>query len=224
VILIFIFNSCRNKTAISGRNELGNPPSSKRINPIYLVDFEYKKMADEEFLSNSARVMSLPPISPDSNDQKMRIWLWDDTAYIIDICINKFRDSCEVVKYTSKKARAKEYFEVINVFKNLVPNSGWKNFEDTIEKFMTFSSSLKKHPQKFNGNDYLTKMSFIELQINDHGKHYYFKYLEPSYFRYTDRSSMKLFNFLKYFDYEFKIPIYNPAEKLFVYTNKGKYR
>lgn len=205
-ILFLFYISCKN--------------SDQQSTNLHKINFNYKNISDELFLNNMAKVIDMPPITKDSNALFIRIWLWNDTAYVVNISIDEKYNECNIQKLTSSIIDSIEYVKILGEFANLKPNSGWKNFLDTLNiyKIQTLESGSKELLKK----DFATPMSYIQFEINDHGKYHYYKYLEPSFYRYIDTPSMRVFNFLKYLDYEFQVQIYTPPEKMFAYPNAQK--
>ena len=175
-------------------------------------------MSDDSFLLNFGRIIHLPSMLQMNDSLNIRIWIWGDTTNLINISLNNSKDSCSVVQLSGKKIDNKEYIVILRERRNLYPLSGWANFVDSINKDKILF--LKNESRKLKETDFLDKMSYIQFEINLHGRYRCYKILEPSFFRYTDASAMKIFNFLKYFDYEFRVLAYNPSEKLFAYPKK----
>ncbi len=214
-ILCLIFNSCKNKAEVSIKNDKSDSSSLQEILPTYLVDFEYKKMSDIEFVTNYGRIMKMPSMLKGSNAINYRIWIWEDTGCVINFNINNIKDSCSVALFTTKKIDNKEYIVVLKELKNLYPQAGWPNFADTVEKYKYYF--LESDYMDLTRKDFMDRMVYIQIEINQHGNYHFSKYLEPSFYRFTDSTSRRVFNFLKYFDYEFKVLAYNPDEKLFAH-------
>lgn len=68
----------------------------------------------------------------------------------------------------------------------------------------------------------LTGATYIQFEIMHESKYRFYEYLEPSYYRFIDINSANVYNFLKFFDKQMEIELYDPGDQFFIYPRTKK--
>jgi hypothetical protein len=178
------------------------------------LDSSVLEKQDQLFLQNIERNIGLPGMTNKGEGLYIRIWVWDvekggqSRDYIINIAKNYSNKECSVIEFTGKTIDNSDYIIIHNVWENLTPKSGWNKFFETIDKYQI--PSMKSGKSYKNQTEFLTKMAYVQFEIVNRNAYRFYEYLEPSFYRHTDTGSNNVYQFLKYFNDEMKVHIYNP--------------
>jgi len=200
--------SCRSDEAKKNKNSIVFEQSTLRK-----VDFNYKIIPDAVFLYNFGRLLELPPLSKKYDNINIRIWIWGDTGYVININRKASKFDCSIIKFTEKIVDSSEYLLIVNEFKKINLKSGWTIFFKYIDKFKILALEGGKPLEYQTG--FLSHSATVQFEINNKGSYRFYEYLEPSFYRYVDSASLTVFNFLNYLNFETGIQTYSPDDSLF---------
>ena len=213
ILMILMSISCNIHQKNTTQNNAYDTLQKERIIP-YHEDSSVHHSRQQLFLRNFGNLMGLPSIFNGVNGVYIRIWLWDSkTKYVININSDYVNDESEVLAFNTKKIDSSEYVIIHKEWRNLKPKSGWQDFFAAIEKYKitTLQSGKSAKEQK----DFLTHMAYIQFEVAQPGQYRFYEYLEPSFYRYVDKGSNNIYEFLKYYDKEMNVQLYNPAKDLF---------
>ena len=196
----------------------GNQPDSIPHNRL-LKTTQNKKAEDRQFLEDYALLLHLSPMKRESPGLHLRIWLWDfNKKYVIDLTYDSLKKGCVVIKH---KFVVKDSIESIKSLSYARPKSGWINLIEKMKVDHLFD--METGNIQYTANKYLTHMAYYDFEISNNGYYHYYKYLEPSYYRYVDNNSKEIFNFLEFLNTQFGVKIYDPPLKLFIsHSSKRK--
>jgi hypothetical protein len=179
-----------------------------------VADSEATKLNEKLFLENFAELLGLEKIEG-KKGPRLRIWIWeDDKKYVIDIENTDKSKTCSIVEFSSSREDSGKNIIIYNEWKNLRPKSGWQSFFEQTHRYQVFDLEGGKIQKK--RIEHLTHMAYTQFEMVNSGKYRYYKYLEPSYYRYVDESSRKIYTFLEYINREFNVKVYSHSKKLFI--------
>jgi hypothetical protein len=180
----------------------------------YQVDSSVHHTRQQLLLWDIAKVMGLPSISHGSAGMYIRIWLWDfGPRYVLNIIDDGTKKECSIVSWNSKIIDSVGYIVIHDEWKDLKPKSGWSHFFDSLNKFgIPTLTSGKPYPEH---KKYLTEMSYVQFEIAQPGKYRYYEYLQPDMYRKVEVGSKKVHDFLKYFNEQMNVHIYDPLKNPF---------
>jgi len=205
-ITFLVLSSCNLKEGKIGNEFL---PDSIRIGKIrYYEDSSAKNSRKEPYLQNIAKMIGLPAIQKAKEGQYVRIWLWDQPRKIvINIAQDSLKKECIIVEFNIPKTDSGDYLGIHNV-RYVMPNDGWRKFFQEMEELQI--PRLNDGVPSRNPYGALTSMSYINFEIESHDNYRYYEYLEPAYFRFVDSGSNNVYRFLKFFDEQMNLKVYNP--------------
>jgi hypothetical protein len=186
-------------------------PSPKVI--LYKEDTGLRHSRKQLILANLSKLMNLPSLHEGNHKLYIRIWLWeDDGRYILDIGRDLPENNASVLSWTSKKVDTNEYIEIQKHWESLVPESGWGQFFQKVNYYRIRSlegSASKKY------SDHLTHSAYVQVEIEEAGHYRYYEYLEPSFYRLVDSGANSIYEFLRFFDRQMNLKVYNPPAAVF---------
>jgi hypothetical protein len=214
--LLFInlaFNASHTSPVGSARAEsLDTVPVEKII--LYTEDLSVHHTRQQMFLGNLSKIMGLPSLHEKTDELFIRIWLWDfGEHYVIDISKNGSQYTCSALSWNSKKIDSNDYVIIHKEWPILIPKSGWNLFFKTLNKYQILKLKSGLSFEQHTGH--LTQSSYVQFELEERGSYRYYEYLEPSYYRFVEKGSNKVYSFLKYFDQQMNIDAYMPPENLF---------
>jgi hypothetical protein len=169
----------------------------------------------ELFLRNFANVIGLPPIFNGVKGVYIRIWLWNGNgSYVINIRSDSSHNKCSIVELGVYNKDSSHCCVILNVWKDINPQSGWPNFMDSLNKYQIFTLKSGKTYEEHKDN-VLTTMSYVQFEIAEPHSYRFYEYLEPSFYRFVEAGSQDVYEFLEFFNKEMNVQVYNPAKKLF---------
>lgn len=216
-IIFLLFFSCTTR-----RNTGVNDPALDTIPKEIKVPYQKVTSAgtdDQKLVQNTAKFMGLPSLSDGHQGLYVRIWLWglDHIYYVVNIWSNKTEHQCSVVQWTgqTEKEDTNVYiFAIHRQWINLQPKSGWNNFDSMLVKCQI--ASLRNGMSSKDMPDIITPAAYVDFEIAQPANYRYYEYLEPSFSRYIDDGSNKVYQFLKFFNREMNVRVYNPADSLYI--------
>ena len=182
---------------------------------LYYEDSVVVHNRQELFLQNVSKFIGLPFLRDEKDGVHVRIWLWGDLDYIIDISQRAGTNLCYIIQFHGEKDSTNDYLMIDSIFKNLQPNSGWSDFFSKLKqyKILTMKSGTPYEKQV----DVLTdRMSYVQFEVAQNNQYRFYEYLEPSYYRYVDTGSRNVYEFLEYFNQQMNVQVYKPEKTLFV--------
>jgi hypothetical protein len=213
LILCLILLSCNSKPGSVGKE---NP--SDTANGLYMVRYSepdsVKNTSKEAYLQNFAKLLGLTEIRYGYAGNIIRIWLWDDSIkYVIDISEAVTKD-CSVTAFTAKEIDSVYYIVVTNQWKHLVPTSGWESFFERLTRYNIIT--MKKGNESEKQKSHLTHGWYMQFEIAGHKEYRYYEFLYPWFYRYVDKGSRDVHEFLKYFSRDMPVKVYDPEDELYV--------
>lgn len=179
----------------------------------YYEDSIIKNSRQELFVKHLGRLMELPEIEGNNADLYLRIWFWGPgNKYVVNLSKVGENYSIQIIEWHVKTADSSQYLILDRVWQNIVPRSGWKSFWASVQKLQNYEDGKKAEELKSQ----LTLMSYVQFEAGQYGKYRFFEYLEPSFYRYVDSPSNKIYNFLKNLNDELNIEVYQPADSLYL--------
>ncbi len=192
-------------------------PKYPKILP-YTEDSSIRGSRQEPFVKNLGKLMGLPLISGMNSGVYVRIWLWSgEMKYVLNISDSLKEKTCSVIKF---KGSGDSLIVIHHEWMNLIPKSGWEVFleHSQMSEILNLQPGRPADEQRY----FLTEMAYVQFEISRNGQYRFFEYYEPSFYRFIDTGSMKVYNFLKYFNREMNLNIYNPADSLYVPKERNR--
>lgn len=196
------------------RVSLNDTIPAEKIIP-YSDDSSIRKDGKSLFLSNIAKYLQISSLKDDTKGMHIRIWIWGyhSPNYVTTIYKHGSNADCSTISWSGRQVDSARYIIVHHYWTKLMPKSGWNKFFSTLNGLgiTTLEGGLSYSQHR----GHLTRMSYVQFEIVENGKYRYYEYLEPSYYRYVENGSMKIYQFLKYFDREMNLNIYQTNDGLF---------
>lgn len=214
LIINLTVNSCGGEKGVFFREIIADTLPTQKMIP-YKEDSSIGDDEKQLYLRNISKNLNISLLDNGMKGLYIRIWLWGyhSPNYIITIRDDSSKMLCSTISWSGKTIDSTKFILVHNEWNNLIPKSGWTNFFAKVNeyKIKTMKSGLPSNQHR----GHLTRMSSVQFEIVEDGKYRYYEYLEPSYYRYVEKGSNNIYQFLKFFNREMGIEVFNPPDKLF---------
>lgn len=201
-IISLIFYSCNLRT-------------KKEI--LYTEDSSTRSLGERErLLTNVGRLLELPAINNGTQGECVRIWIWGfKESYVINIKKDDLGSHCQIIEFlTERRDSTHDFILIQDEWQNLKPKAGWDIFFKRMEEYkIPFLESGKIHLQKRGS---LNHSSYVEFEIAQSNTYRFYRYLEPSYYRYVDVDSKAVYDFLQLINTEMNVKVHQFPNHLFL--------
>ena len=213
ITITFLLFCCKNREVNPDRTNVGDQYPKKVL---YTQDSTVGDSRVAPFLRNFARLLELPDISKGTSGLYVRIWIWrSERSYIVNISDAGQRRNCHIVEANSEKIPGGGENIVTHAeWKDLQPKSGWDNFMKGVVKYDIVTMNSGAPYEKIIHIP--THGAYVQFEISQPDSYRLYEYFAPSFYRYVDTGSKKVYDFLALVNEEMGVKAFDLAEKVFL--------